>query len=272
MCAAAMGVRLARVPIPSQFRAKLYRAVYGKKYAPLREDQLERPLADFRSLNDLFTRGVKSEYRPISPHADQLLCPCDGTVQDVGTLRRDTMLTAKCIEYPLAALIPGVDPKPYENGRFAIVFLSPADCHRVFTPYEATLHEIVHVPGRRLLVHPPFQREEYPVFSLNERVILRLETPLGRCVLVMVAGWGVGNITHPFPTRLRRCRGKITRERLAEPRKFARGEWLATFELGSTVIMLTEERAGVVSHIERDAPVLYGQPAFSFPTTRSVES
>jgi phosphatidylserine decarboxylase len=92
------------------------------------------------------------------------------------------------------------------------------------------------------LVHPPFQRKEFPVFSLNERVILDLETPLGRCVLVMVAGWGVGNITHPFPTRLRPRRGRITREQLAEP------------------------RAGAVTHVERDEPVLYGRPALSIPT------
>jgi len=266
MCAAAVGVKLARMPIPSRLRVKLYRAVYGKKYAALREDQLEQPLAEFRSLNDLFTRGVKREYRPISANREQLLCPCDGTVQDVGTLRLDTLLTAKCIEYPLSALLPGIDTRSLENGKFAIFFLSPADCHRVFSPHEATLREIIHVPGRRLLVHPPFQRKEFPVFSLNERVILDLETPLGRCVLVMVAGWGVGNITHPFPTRLRPRRGTITRERLTEPRKFARGEWLATFELGSTVIMLTEPCIGTVTHIERDAPVLYGRPAFSVPS------
>lgn len=267
MCAAAVGVKLARVPIPPRMRVKLYRAVYGKKYAALREDQLEQPLADFRSLNDLFTRGVKREYRPIAANPEQLLCPCDGTVQDVGTLRHDTLLTAKCIEYPLASLLPGMDTKPFENGMFSIFFLSPADCHRVFSPHEATLHEIVHVPGRRLLVHPPFQRKEFPVFSLNERVILDLETPLGRCVLVMVAGWGVGNITHPFPTRLRRRRSKITRERFTEPRKFARGEWLATFELGSTVIMLTEPHAKMVTHLEHDMSVMYGQPAFSFPAS-----
>lgn len=266
MWAAALGVKMARVPIPSRrLRERLYRTVYGKKYPALLEDQLERPLAEFRSLNDLFTRGVKQEYRPFSAAEEHLLCPCDGTVQEIGTLQRDSLITAKCIEYPLEALLPGVDTRRLENGPFAIFFLSPADCHRVFSPQAAALHEIIHVPGRRLLVHPPFQRKEFPVFSLNERVILRMETPLGNCVLVMVAGWGVGNITHPFPTKLRASKSRITREQFAEPVQLARGDWLGTFELGSTVIMINEPRGDVVAQLERDAPVLYGQTAFCFP-------
>src|SRR5262249_13611329 len=59
MCAAALGVKLARLPIPSRrLRSRLYRTVYGKKYAALNESELERPLADYPSFNALFTRGV----------------------------------------------------------------------------------------------------------------------------------------------------------------------------------------------------------------------
>ena len=35
------------------------------------------------------------------------------------------------------------------------------------------------MPGARLLVHPPFQRAEYPVYTLNERMIFRLSTRIG---------------------------------------------------------------------------------------------
>jgi phosphatidylserine decarboxylase len=42
----------------------------------------------------------------------------------------------------------------------------------VFSPHDAHVEEVIHVPGLRLLVHPPYQKKEYPVFSLNERVIL----------------------------------------------------------------------------------------------------
>ncbi|MHC4878331.1 MAG: archaetidylserine decarboxylase [Planctomycetota bacterium] len=263
MCAAGLGVRLARLPIPSRrLRERLYRTVYGQKYKALNEEELDRPLADFRSLNELFTRGVRTEFRPVSADSNQFVCPCDSTIQDLGRLQEDTLLTVKDIEYSLESLLPGMDTAALHNGAFAIFFLSPADCHRVFAPDAGEIREIVHVPGRRLLVHPPYQRKEFPVFSLNERVILRLSTTLGECVLVMVAGWGVGNITHPFDVRMRASGRRITRHQFEAPQRIERGEWIATFELGSTVILLTEPAAQIIPQIARDDQVLYGQPAF----------
>lgn len=269
MWAAALGVRLARIPIPSRrLRERLYRTIYGNKYAALNEDELDRPLAEFRSLNELFTRGVRPEFRPISDGESMFVCPCDGTVQDIGHVRRDTVLSIKGIEYSLESLVPVVDTRPYRGGAFAVLFLSPANCHRVFAPASGTLREIVHVPGRRLLVHPPYQRREFPVFTLNQRVVLRLQTRLGECLVVMVAGWGVGNITYPFQTELRLSRRRVTRQQFGTPRPVERGEWFATFELGSTVILVTEENAGIRPEITPDAEVAYGQPAFSFPMKR----
>src|SRR5262249_53057573 len=118
------------------------------------------------------------------------------------------------------------------------------------------------VPGYRLLVHPPYQTKEYPVFTLNERVIVRLATPLGACVLVLVAGWGVGNITLPpgpsFPPRP----PPAARQAYDPPRPPEPGGWLATFELGSTVILLTEPARAPFVLVARDDPVRYGQPVF----------
>src|SRR5262249_44288982 len=148
--------------------------------------------------------------------------------------------TVKGIDYSLTALVPGCDSRRFDNGHFGIFFLSPVDCHRVFSPHAGTLDEIIHVPGRRLLVHPPYQKNDFTGFTLNERVVLRLQTELGACLLVLVAGWGVGNITFPLVRRRRLSKRRITHVRLDRPISFERGQWLATFELGSTVIMIVE--------------------------------
>jgi phosphatidylserine decarboxylase len=42
-----------------------------------------------------------------------------------------------------------------------------------------------------------------------------------------------------------------------------RGEWLATFELGSTVILITEPANQAITHVRADEAVKYGQPVFS---------
>lgn len=261
---AALAVRLSRVKIPSKrLRLRLYRTIYGKKYAPLNEAELEKPLWAYPSFNSLFTRGVRPELRPISQSADQFFCPCDGKIQEIGQIKEEKILTVKGVEYTLGSLLAGLEWRPFRNGHFAIVFLSPSDCHRVFSPQDGTIEEIVHVPGYRLLVHPPYQRKEFPVFSLNERVVLRLKSPLGACVLVLVAGWGVGNITLPLDRDFRPRFRRVKRKMFHTPLDVKRGEWLATFELGSTAILIAGPAEHVMAHVREGELVKYGQPIFS---------
>jgi phosphatidylserine decarboxylase len=263
--AASLAVRLARMPIPSQrLRGSIYRTIYGKKYARLDEAELERPLVSYRSFNALFTRGVRPELRPISTSSHQMVCPCDGMIQDVGRFHDGKILTVKGVEYSLDSLLAGTNAEVFRDGRYAIIFLSPNNCHRIFSPCEGRLTEAVHVPGYRLLVHPPFQRNEFPVFTLNERLVLRLATPLGNCALVLVAGWGVGHITLPCGLKFKPRSRRLTQRAFAVPPTVARGEWIATFELGSTAILITDRAQGVSTHLEIGAKVKYGQPAFSF--------
>jgi phosphatidylserine decarboxylase len=265
LCAASLAVRLSRLPIPSRrLRLRLYGAIYGKKYPPLDETELERPLWAYRSFNALFTRGVRPELRPISAAPDRFVCPCDGMVQDLGRIRDGKILSVKGIEYTAHGLLGGAGADDFRDGHYAIFFLSPCDCHRVFSPHDGHLDEALHVPGFRLLVHPPFQRKEFPVFALNERVILRLSTPLGPCALVMVAGWGVGNITLPRAKSFRPAARKLSRKAFTPPLPVRRGEWVGTFELGSTAILLTAAAGGVAPDIEVGEKVKYGQPAFRF--------
>jgi phosphatidylserine decarboxylase len=264
---AVLGIRLARLPIPTkQLRLWLYRGFFGKRYPPgLDEKEAEKPLWAYPSLNALFTRGVKPECRPIPAGTPQFLAPCDGIVQDAGRVEDGKILTVKGIEYTLESLLPGTDPRPFAGGRFLIIFLSPIHCHRVFSPQEGHLEEAIHVPGFRLLVHPPYQRAEYPVYTLNERVTLRFSTPLGPCVVVLVAGWGVGNITLPLDPGFR-PRSRVTAARSwSPPAPVRRGQWVATFELGSTVVLLTPPAANVESLVSPNEEVKYGQPILAYP-------
>src|SRR5262245_31139304 len=142
---AALGIRLARLPIPSKrLRLWLYRAFFRKQYPPgLDEKEAEKPLWAYPSLNALFTRGLKPECRPIAADAPQFLSPCDGTVQDVGRVEGGKILTLKGIGYTLSSLMPRTDTRPFEGGRFLVVFLSPTDCHRVFSPQDGYLEEAI---------------------------------------------------------------------------------------------------------------------------------
>jgi phosphatidylserine decarboxylase len=261
---ALVGVKFARMRIPSRrLRASLYRTIFARKYPPgINEGEAELTLDAYASLNAFFTRGIKPEFRPIADTRTQLLSPCDGTIQDVGRLEPDTLLTLKGTRYTLRQLLPGVRTQPFENGHYAIVFLSPLDCHRLFSPQEGLLLEAIHVPGFRLPVHPPCQRPEYPVYALNERMILHLETVLGPCLVVMIAGWGVGNISLPAARDFRPRRDKLSFKTWLEPVPVKRGEWIATFELGSTAVLITPPLADITTLVSKDQKVRYGQPVF----------
>lgn len=264
MLGAALGVRFSRTPIPTAvLRRKVFSMIYGGKYGALNEKELEKPLEQFKSLNELFTRGIKPELRPLPAELNQFLSPVDGTVQDIGRIESDTVMTIKGIRYTLQSLCPETDTVPFHDGHYAILFLSPRDCHRVFTPAEGALQQMVHVPGHRLLVHPPYQTPEFPVFALNERLIMQLDTSLGKCLLIMVAGWGVGHMTHPFPPGHRFSPRRVTVTRLDVPRRMDRAEWIATFELGSTVILITERDYTGSPLVERDRTIHFGEPLFS---------
>jgi phosphatidylserine decarboxylase len=263
---AALGISLSRVPIPvRRFRPSFYRGIFGKKYPPgLNENEAEMPLSAYRSINALFTRGVKPEFRPIPTGTPQFLCPCDGTVQDAGRVEPGRALTLKGIKYTLDSLAPGTDVRLFEGGHFAVIFLSPIDCHRVFSPQDGLLEEVTHVPGHRLLVHPPYQTAEYPVYTLNERMVLRLSTSFGPCGVIMVAGWGVGNIRLPMAPDFRPRSAEAASKTWLPPLSMKRGQWLATFELGSTVVLLTPPAADVTTQVCSNEKVKYGQPLFTY--------
>ena len=260
------GVKLARLKIPTKrLRLSIYRKVFGKKYPPgINEEEAEKSLWMYPSLNALFTRAIKPEFRPIAQESPIFLSPCDGTVQDAGRLTCDKLLTLKGVEYRLPSLVPMIDTAPFENGHYAIIFLSPIDCHRVFSPQDGCLEEAIHIPGHRLPVHPPCQRAEYPVYSLNERMVLRLSTPQGPCLVVMIAGWGVGNISLPAAPQFKPRRKATSCELWSRPIEVKRGDWIATFELGSTAVLITPSGAEAVSLISPNQKIQYGQPVLAY--------
>ena len=269
MLIAWLGVTLSRLPIPSRsLRGKLFRSVFGQKYDSLNEEEAEFPIEDYPTLNAVFTRGLKPECRPIPETDSQYLVPCDCRVQETGNIDGETILTAKEIDYTLSSLCPDMDISRYQNGRYAILFLSPADCHRVFSPQAGRVEEAMHIPGSRLLVHPPFQRKEFPTFTLNERMVFRIETPLGSCLVIMVAGWGVGDITLPWDPEFRCSSRNITRKQYDEPTQLERCGWLATFNLGSTAIVITEPNEKSEVLVADDEKLQYGQSLFDFPPSQ----
>ena len=218
----------------------------------------------FSSFNTFFTRALRADARPLAPTADSIACPVDGCVSQAGDIQGERIFQAKGRDYSLAELIGG-DPSlaaPFMGGKFATLYLSPRDYHRIHMPLDGRLIETVYVPGRLFSVAPHTVRTVPRVFARNERLVAVFETAAGPLAVILVGALFVacietvwaGVVTPPPGRRIRR------QDFRAEPIALARGAELGRFNMGSTVILLFgPQRVTWSSHLTAGQHVRMGE-------------
>jgi len=221
---------------------------------------LEPDLDAYPHFNAFFTRALRPDARPLDPDPAAILCPVDGAITQIGTIEAGRLIQAKGRHYrveSLLALAPG-EPHPFEGGRFATLYLSPRDYHRIHMPLGGRLDQMVHVPGTLFSVNAITSAGVSDLFARNERLICRFETAAGPMALILVGAIFVGGLETVWA-------GEVTPPHSGlEPRRWdyavdeqcihlERGEEMGRFNLGSTVILLlpdqTEWEPGLVPGI-----------------------
>lgn len=202
------------------------------------------PPGGFRSFDDFFTRELVPGSRPIEGGPEVLVSPADGKVEDLGEVTAGARIRVKGSDYSVGELLGDpADGARFEGGRFAIVYLSPRDYHRVHAPVAGPVHTARHVGGTLLPVNS-FGVQNYPqLFARNERVaVFQQSEAHGEVATVMVGAVGVGRISMSFdPTIMTNVgRGPTTvRYGQSEAPHLERGSELGMFHLGSTAIVFT---------------------------------
>ena len=227
------------------------------------KEVLNQDLSSYQTFNEFFIRQLRKECRPID-----LTClaisPVDGTVGQAGDISAGRLIQAKGLDYSLRSLLGGDqnDCSPFENGRFATLYLSPANYHRIHMPVDGTLVKTVHVPGklfpvgRRNISHMP------NLYTLNERLVCFFDTEIGRIAVVMVGAALVGSINTVWDGTIIRRKGIETKcyDDPAEQLKFKRGDEIGHFKYGSTVIVLWSEGQGELpDDLTTGTPVTFGR-------------
>jgi phosphatidylserine decarboxylase len=198
-----------------------------------------RPEA-YPSFNAFFTRALRSDARPLA-QADWV-CPVDGAVSQVGTIESGRIFQAKGHAYDCAALLGGdeQEARTYADGRFATIYLSPRDYHRIHMPCDGMLRRMVHVPGALYSVNPLTVQNIPALFARNERVVCHFETPDGPMALVLVGATIVGSMATTWHGQVNPPRPGTIRNWPYEPGavRLKQGDEMGRFLLGSTVIVL----------------------------------
>jgi phosphatidylserine decarboxylase len=229
--------------------------------------EAERPLEEYATIEDVFTRKLKPGIRPIQ---GELVFPSDGILSVSGPANENSAVQAKGLDYSLAELMFGDDvPPDLYLGWFATIYLAPHNYHRVHSPIKGELKTIRYFPGQLWPVNKPSVRWTPSLFTRNERLVFDLETPDGCLYLAMVGALNVGRVTTPFlddftsnASRQQARQGPRTFE-LDRPHRIVPGQELGTFMLGSTVIIAFDEALAKRYRMDQalsSRPVRLGEP------------
>jgi phosphatidylserine decarboxylase len=211
-------------------------------------------LADYPTLEDLFTRKLRPGARPVEAAADALVSPVDGTCAFAGRSAGGKIEVAPGRALDLAALLG----RPIQGDLdVAVLYLSPRDYHRVHVPREGLARSWSYVPGTLWPVFPAAVRRVDNLFARNERLLVHVATDGGALDVVLVGAFGVGRISLELTDILTNTGGRATGEALEPPVPLARGALLGTFHLGSTVVLAAEPDRWAWT-VAAGEPVRYG--------------
>lgn len=199
--------------------------------------------SEYETFNDFFTRSLKPATRPISGSANSLISPVDAATGAAGTLENDQMVQAKGKYYSLAELVHGDEDHIgyYQNGNFMTLYLSPRDYHRVHIPADGELVFMSYIPGRLFSVGPAYTHRVDRLFARNERVITTFRSEFGMFSVIFIGAIFVGSVATAWHGQVTpAARREYTCWHYEPGIAFARGDEIGRFNMGSTVILLTE--------------------------------
>jgi phosphatidylserine decarboxylase len=221
--------------------------------------ELRSPLAEFRTLQEFFTRELREGARPLDPAPDALLSPCDGRWGAAGSIRGGQLLQVKGRSYSLAELLGSeADARALEGGEFATLYLAPRDYHRFHTPCAARVSRARYLPGALWPVNRAGLHGVDALFARNERLCAFLARDGRELCVVAVGAMLVGRVRLSFDELCTRTRPAARCERSYTDVRLAAGAELGRFEFGSTLVLLIPPDAGRLALRPPGEPVRVG--------------
>jgi phosphatidylserine decarboxylase len=200
--------------------------------------------AAYATFDAFFTRPLRAGARPDCRDPEALVSPADGRLQAVGPVTDDGHIEVKGSAYRASELlISESEAERYRGGRYAVIYLSPRDYHRVHAPAAGRLTEVRSAPGELFPVNRVSELHIPGFLTRNRRVAICIDGAYGRVTIVMVAAMIVGRIT---VSGISARDVPFGRHPIDPPLELLRGDEIGVFHLGSTAIVFVEARAAAL--------------------------
>jgi phosphatidylserine decarboxylase len=210
----------------------------------IQQEEMEKELGSYRTLHELFTRKLKAGARPIDLSEGTVSCPVDGVLEDYGSISETKEFFVKGKTYSIEDMLGSHENAvPYIGGTYIILYLSPSHYHRIHSPIEGKVLQRFEIGRKSYPVNQLGLKYGNKPLSKNYRVVTEMEHNGKRMALVKVGAMFVNSIEVTNPND-----------------KVEKGEEMAYFTFGSTVILLFEKGAFQAEHsLQKRQGVRVGQ-------------
>lgn len=199
---------------------------FAKTYK-INVSEAEKDIQEYPTLNAFFTRRLKAGLRPIDERPEIVVSPVDAMVTGIGEITEGTILDVKGQQYTIDEMLEDTEQAVlYKNGHYVVLYLSPTDYHRIHTPISGQIVKHVHKLGKVYPVNDFGLKHAKRVLSRNERLITYIKNEVTEVAVVKVGALNVASI---------KLSDQLT------SKDVEKGEELAYFEFGSTVVLLLKE-------------------------------
>ncbi len=248
------------LPLPNSLR--IFSMKWFADRYNINMDEAEKPIEEYKGINDLFTRKLKAGIRPVAD-AD-LVHPADSEITVAQKIESLQFVQAKGKKYSIKGIL-GEDFQSlegFEGGDHLTYYLCPTDYHRVHSPVDGEILGYSYKPGRLWPVNPWSVEHISQLFAVNERVTVWIRSAKGVIAATLVGATNVGKMTLSFEKdfvtnnkHFRKAETKIYKK----PIPIKKGGELGIFNMGSTVLLFLPK--GYVGELNIQLPkkVKYGE-------------
>ncbi|MCR6591209.1 phosphatidylserine decarboxylase [Campylobacter insulaenigrae] len=199
----------------------------------------------YDSLNALFTRTLQNE-RSLD---DGFISPSDGKILELGdsfqnNLKYNIALSIKGSSYNIQDLLKqAATKKELENGvDYVNIYLSPRDYHHYHAPCDMKILSASYVSGALFSVSESKLAKIANLYVKNERVIVKaLVNDKFILWMVFVGALNVGKMKFTFDSSIQTNASNYDFTHTYENLFIKKGQRLGNFELGSTIVLISEQ-------------------------------